>query len=101
MANHSLKDAENQAETSKKIIKGAAIGTLAWLVGKAIIDDQQEKLRQRAVELEKDINCLNKQIADYERNWLKSAWYADEISALKNKRAECQAELSKIRKQLA
>ena len=104
MANHSLSEAEKQAEAQKKIAKGAAWGAVAWLVGKAIVGEvekgRREQLQGRMKELEETIRNIDNQIANYERNWLKSAWYADEISALKAKRAEYQAELSEIKKQL-
>ena len=103
MADYTKKDAKKDADTSTDAVVDGLIGLAALLIGGKVASDisKKNKLKERAAELEQEIKSLNKQIAEYESNWLKSAWYADEISTLKSKRAQYQAELTNIQHQLS
>ena len=103
MADYTKKDAQKDAETSTEAVVDGLIGLAALLIGGKVASDisKKNKLKERAAELEKEINRINKQIADYESKLFGSLWYADEISALKSKRAQYQAELTNIQHQLS
>ena len=103
LADPPKKDAKKDADTSTDAVVDGLIGLAALLIGGKVASDisKKNKLKERAAELEQEIKSLNKQIAEYESNWLKSAWYADEISTLKSKRAQYQAELTNIQHQLS
>lgn len=106
MANHSLKEAEQNKEAQKKIVKGTAWGALAWMAGKAIVngikeEKEKEQLRNRAKELKDEINRVNDEIEAYEGKLFGSWLYSDEINSLKKERAKYQEELNEILRKLA
>ena len=102
MANYSRKDAEQQAQAGEGLTVGGILGLAALLIGGAALSSaEKKKLKEREVELEDAIRKINAKINEYENQFLGSWLNSDEISSLKAKRAEYQAELSEIKKKLA